>query len=236
MKSSRLALTAAIAAVSLLLMTVPALAAAGPPVYSSNQAGYQLTEPATTHIKSAEATFTVPASTTGLGLVGFYLVDLTNGVQAACGELVGVIGCFDEANSNGLQTLIPASFVHPGDKVTVSLAYSPANGDMTEHASDLTSGHSNTFIEPGSIDNEPWNEVVAGVSIDNATIPVPASPLTLSSFTGVRMTTVSGRNLTLATGQPDVDTADGTAAGAVVAGPSALSKGTAFTVIEQPTA
>jgi hypothetical protein len=213
-------------------------ASVGPPVYRfpGYQSGYQAQN--TAGFQAYQATFAVPnAQADGqAGLAGVSMTDLTAGREAACGWLgvgpgEGVIGCDDEADSStGWVTLLASA--SPGDVVTVTMHYAKT-GRMRCKVTDLDTGATATENFKGPT-GEKWNEADIG-AIPSTTSP--GNPLTLSSFSNVRLTPVHGRGVALVKGRLNVskviDTTDGASAGQVVASPTAIN-GDAFGVIQQP--
>jgi hypothetical protein len=234
----RTSVLAVVTAASFALMAGPAGASVGPPVYMLpvNQSGYQAQN--SVGFQAYQATFIVPnAPADGQAdLTGVSITDLTAGREAACGWLGigpadGAIGCYDEADSStGWVTLLAS--VSPGDLVTVTIRYAQT-GRMTCKVTDLDTGATATEYFKGPT-GEKWNEADIG-AIPSMTSP--GSPLTLSSFSNVRLTPVNGSSAVLVKGRWTVskviDTTDGTSAGQVVADPTAI-KGDAFSVIQRP--
>jgi hypothetical protein len=234
----RTSVVAVVAAASFALMAGLADASVGPPVYMlpDYQSGYQAQN--TAGFQAYQATFTVPnAPADGqAGLTGVNITDLTAGREAACGWLGagpadGVIGCDDEADSRtGWVTLLAS--VSPGDVVTVTMHYAQT-GHMRCKVTDLDTGATATEDFKGPT-GENWNEADIGAIPSTAS---PGSPLTLSSFMNIRLTPVHGRGAALVKGRwavsKVIDTTDGTSAGQVVAGPTAV-KGDVFSVIQRP--
>lgn len=234
----RTSVLAVVTATSFALMAGLAAASVGPPVYMlpDSQSGYQAQNSA--GFQAYQATFTVPNGPADrqAGLTGVSITDLTAGREAACGWLGvgpadGVIGCDDEADSStGWVTLLAS--VSPGDLVTVTMHYA-RTGRMRCKVTDLDTGATATEYFKGPT-GEKWNEADIGAIPPTTS---PANPLTLSSFSNVRLTPVHGRSAALVKGRWTVskviDTADGTSAGQVVASPTAI-KGDAFRVIQRP--
>jgi hypothetical protein len=219
-------------------MAGSAYASVGPPVYSlpDYQSGYQAQNSA--GFQFYQATFTVPnaAADGQAGLTGVSITDPSAGREAACGWLGiggpnGVVGGDDEADtSTGWVTLLTG--VSPGDLITVTMHYAQT-GSMKCKVVDATTGASGSKYFKGPT-GEKWNEADIG-SIPSMTSP--SSPMTLSSFSNVRLTPVGGTSATLLKGpwtvSKVIDTTDGTSAGQVVASPTTI-RGDAFAVIQRP--
>jgi hypothetical protein len=121
-----------------------------------------------------------------------------------------------------------------GDRLTVSIYYDQ-HGHYFSTATDLTQHTTQTVTTTAFYANQmPLNRARVVGYLDNGTVVAPPADVRLWEFTGTRVTTYGGTRGSIigpwATSQT-IDTTDGTAAGAVVMSPSALSNiGQNFTV------
>lgn len=167
----------------------PAAALIGPRVCAlgSYRSGYQVQNSAGLH--SCTATFTVPDAPADAqaGLTGGSMTALMIGRQAACGwfgigTVSGVIGCYDEVDT-GTGWVTSLTAILPGAVVTEVMHYALAES-MKQGILDVNTGAIATTYFTGPL-GEKWSQV------DIDTIPsitFPGKPLTLLSFSSVRLT------------------------------------------------
>ena len=121
----------------------------------------------------------------------------------------------------------------PGDQLTVSIFYDQ-HGHYSLTVTDATQGAAQTVTVPAPYaDSMALNSAEVLVSIDNGAVTPPPADIRLWNFTGTGTTTYSGGHGTIFgpwASAEWIDTADGTAAGTVVADPIMVGTGGAFSV------
>ena len=121
----------------------------------------------------------------------------------------------------------------PGDQLTVSIFYDQ-HGHYSLTVTDATQGAAQTVTVPAPYaDSMALNSAEVLVSIDNGAVSPPPADIRLWNFTGTGTTTYSGAHGTMFgpwASAEWIDTADGTAAGTVVADPIMVGTGGAFSV------
>jgi hypothetical protein len=125
---------------------------------------------------------------------------------------------------------------NPGDKVTETLSFNPADGVLDYAVYD---SQDNLFTgQFTGLKGQDFSHADLGGGFGSFTAPATAEQFV--TFSSVHLTTYSGKNLTLAsagvTASPQVATSDGTSTGTVQAKPTVLNKTHGFSLRFEPAA
>ena len=134
------------------------------------------------------------------------------------------------------STVGPPGAYASGAKITESVSYDPANGVVTFSIGDGTSGNlfDGTYVDTSDTFGAAYvnGELATSPFSSPAHYTPPASPVTVARFTGIKITTVSGRHGTMLgpwVTHTVTATTTGTSTGGVLALPGPLSRlGNAF--------